>query len=330
MADGAERSGQLDRDADTLGYELHFKAIREDAREADFVASTDTVDRYDEVVDQNSWILDDYLKNPVVLFCHQRSELPIGQCTRVAVVGGKLECTIRFASKEANPRAENVWRSVVERCLRAVSVGFKSRTVRVDLRNEKEVYVLSDNELREISVAPIGVNPEALAKMKAKALAEAEATNAARRGEENAMSAEQIKALQDSLAVKEAEQRATSANLVTAQKSVESLTSDKAMLEQQNKALVTERDAAVKRAEEAEKSLAEVEVSALVGKKITAAEKDGFLKLRTSNKALFDEMISQRSELGLEGRVVKEEKLEKRAVGTEESVDLFDAGDDAE
>ena len=72
-----------------------------------------------------------------------------------------------FASAKANPLAEQVWQSVQERTLRAVSVGFKPREVRKETRDDKDVYVLSDNDLYEISVVPIPSNPEALTRMKA-------------------------------------------------------------------------------------------------------------------------------------------------------------------
>ena len=152
----------------TRSHGLRIRAVREADREADFIASTECIDSYDEIVEQ-VWDLDRYLGNPVVLFAHDSRSLPIGQCTSVGVRNGNLECTIRFASAEANPMAENVWQSVKEKTLRAVSVGFVPRDVRREMRDGDEVYVLSDNELHEISVVPIPANPEALAKMRARA-----------------------------------------------------------------------------------------------------------------------------------------------------------------
>jgi len=35
-----------------------------------FIASTDDVDRYSDIIDQGSWILENYKKNPVILFNH--------------------------------------------------------------------------------------------------------------------------------------------------------------------------------------------------------------------------------------------------------------------
>ena len=140
-------------------------------RSATFVASTDAIDSYGEIVEQ-VWDLARYRANPIVLYGHQSRELPIGMCTAVGVSGGKLECTIQFATANQNPVAERVWQLVQAQILRAVSVGFAPRTVRRETRDGKEVTVLSDNELHEISVVTIPANPEALAKMKALGLRE--------------------------------------------------------------------------------------------------------------------------------------------------------------
>lgn len=147
---------------------LLLKGFNQDDRTATFICSTDCVDRYDEVVAQN-WRLDNYRANPVALFAHLQRELPIGQAIAVAVEGGELVATIKFASARANPLAENVWQSIVEGTLRAVSVGFYPHTVRWEKRLDQEVLVLDDNELFEISVVPVPANPEALAKARARA-----------------------------------------------------------------------------------------------------------------------------------------------------------------
>lgn len=146
---------------------LTVRTIDRKSRSASFVASTEAIDSYGEIVKQN-WRLERYLANPVVLYNHERtgSALPIGTAV-VAVVGGKLECTITFVDERANPLAEQVWQSVLQRSLRAVSVGFRPHTVRGETIGDQDVTVLDDNELYEISVTPIGANPEALAKMKA-------------------------------------------------------------------------------------------------------------------------------------------------------------------
>ena len=78
---------------------------------------------------------------------------------------------------------------------------------------------------------------------------------------------------------------------------------------QRVKALETDRDAQKARADKAESAAIESEVDALVGVRITPAEKETFVELRKSNAALFTKMVSQRPEMKvLKGTVIGDEK----------------------
>lgn len=140
---------------------LHLKSIDRSARAVDCIASTDTIDSYGEIVAQN-WRLDRYKSNPVVLYAHNSRELPIGHAENVRVENGALCARLVFSSAEANPKGEQVWRCVLERTLRAVSVGFVPATIRDELRDGRSVTVLDDCELHEISVVPVPANPDAV------------------------------------------------------------------------------------------------------------------------------------------------------------------------
>lgn len=332
----------------TRSHGLLIRAIREKDREADFIASTDTIDSYDEVIDQASWRLDRFRSNPVILYGHQSYELPIGQATRCEIVNGQLECTIRFASAEANPRAEQVWQLVKEKTLRAVSVGFRPSDGKYELRDNKEVFVLYGCDLREISVVAIGANPDALAKMKSAALlARAEKSAEQNPGPKTNVAVDSKnksaandgapeknmdpKELQDRLekseasliSAKAAEKAATDKlasvelELATAKKANDTLSTEKSAFEAQTKTLAEQRDAEKKRADEAEEKLVELEVDGLVGKKIKAAEKADFVALRKLNKDLFDKMVAQRSDLGV---------LEKAIAGSKDESGVSDLG----
>lgn len=331
-----------DFDTGLLTRALHVKAIDVERRTVDFVASTDVVDSQDEIVDQSTWVLEDYLANPVVLFAHQSRELPIGQALDVGVRNGpsgqQLECKVEFATEELNPKAEQVFRMVQGKFLRAVSVGFIPKTYRWEMRAGVEVWVWADCVLKEISVTPVPANPQALAKMKSLARDVRRAGGAERgtldqlRGvlsaskavvesihskakappvgglptpnaKEGTMSIEIEKALQENADLRAAKALAEQA-LDEANASVKALTTEKSALEAQNTTLVHERDAALARATTAEDSLVELEVEALVGKKIAPAEKEMFVELRRTNATLFAKMIAQRSDLKLDAPVI--------------------------
>lgn len=279
---------------------LSLKSIRLADRECDFVASTDAVDSYDEVVAQN-WDLARFKANPVILYAHNSRELPVGKATRCEMVNGSLECTIKFASERANPRAEEVWCCVQEGVLRAVSVGFNPRDVRLEKRDGKDVYVLDDNELYEVSVVPVPANAEALAKMKQRAVVRAQS-------ETPTMN---LKELQDRAEAAEKLAEENGKLAATAQSESEKLKIANATLVAD---LATVREAHAKDLEKiatAEKSAAEAadallvkEVDALVGVKFTPAERDAQLELARANKVLFNKLAGERPALTIIGASV--------------------------
>lgn len=291
----------------TLGITL--RSIDEAARTVDFIASTDAVDTYDEIVDQGTWELDIYRANPVVLFAHKSRELPIGKSVDVAVRNGRLECRIQFATEDMNPEAEKVWKLIKGQFLRAVSVGFIPRDVKWEKRDGKDVFVLYGNSLREISVTPVPANHEALAKMRARALAGRPA-NEAPRAQENDMDeknkqelesqlAAATKAIEEAKAKRAEELAAKDAELALAAKALESLQAKAESLTAERDALVVERDALAKEKADLHAKMTEAEVDALVGDKITPAQKDDFLALAKENRASFDAIVKGLPPLGL-------------------------------
>ncbi|HMR05362.1 MAG TPA: HK97 family phage prohead protease [Polyangiaceae bacterium] len=156
-----------------------------DKRTVQIIASTEAIDSYGEIVKQD-WRLDRYRANPVVLWSHGRlgllgpmkadDTLPIGFCSSVGVVGGRLEATVQFVTDAANPFAEKVFEGVRQGSIRGVSVGFRpGRIARVKQPDGSEVDELSENDLFEISFCPLPSNPEAVAKMAQRAAVERQA-----------------------------------------------------------------------------------------------------------------------------------------------------------
>jgi HK97 family phage prohead protease len=218
----------------TFGFEIKAGSIDLEKRTVRVIASTDSIDSYDERVEQD-WDLKRYKKNPVVLYGHNRvgflglggdpnHTLPIGYATEVKISDGHLEATLNFVDEAANPMAERVWQGFIQKSIRAVSVGFRPHSVHVEKDKDQETVVLSDNELYEISAVPIPANADAVALStderrteRAALLARAAAkTNqpvsrepapAAPKSapKENSMTDAEIKALQDQLAAKTAE-----------------------------------------------------------------------------------------------------------------------------
>jgi HK97 family phage prohead protease len=277
------------------------RSINEARRTVDVVMSTDTIDRYGERVAQD-WDLKAFFKNPVVLWAHSSRELPIGRGENVRVEDGALQGTIRFASATANPVAEQCFQLFREEVLNAVSVGFIPHSYKFEKENDKEVLVLSQNELIELSCTPVPANPEALAKMRSLALRQAPKQTSlpfvGANQETPDMDLEQkIKDMETS-AAKSAEAIATTqkaldmANGKVVELQTALAVSEKSLTDEKASTLAAE-----KRAKIAEDSVVRAGVLALVGKKLDPAEVEEFIELALSKPELYEKMIAKRHDL---------------------------------
>jgi HK97 family phage prohead protease len=268
--------------------------IRVNEREVDFIASTADIDSHGDIVEQD-FILGRFEKNPIILFAHNSRALPIGTATNVGVRDGVLKMTVRFASKKANPVAEHVFQLIKEGILKAMSIGFIPHDIRRELRDDKEVWILSKNELIESSVVPIPANQNALAEMKAKALEKfnltppSEQGNPADGGKDVEMTLEELQ--------KQMEEIRTSSKALVAENK-ELTEANKAMAEELDalkaryEALEGVRNEEKERANKAEVALVERDLDELIGKKISPHEKASLVKLAGANRELFDEQIA--------------------------------------
>jgi len=129
-----------------------------DNRSFEVIASTDDLDREGERIAQDGWELENYMKNPVILWAHNNEAPPIGKATSVKIEDGKLIIRGEFASAEANPLAEQIRLLHNEGIQQAVSVGF--------IPLEREGETITRAELLELSFVPVPANPEAMAVQK--------------------------------------------------------------------------------------------------------------------------------------------------------------------
>lgn len=143
-------------------------SIDEEKHTAKFVMSTATIDRHGEVVDQDSWILDHFLKNPAFFWGHRSNDFPLGKWLSIwleadpetpgqMMLMGEAEFAVGV-----HPDIDRAWAHVVRGDLNMVSVGFIPN--RVDYDEEKKAFVLYENELIECSLVGVGANRRALIK----------------------------------------------------------------------------------------------------------------------------------------------------------------------
>jgi hypothetical protein len=93
-------------------------------RSLDFVISTDTVDRMGDTIDVEGWDLGNYRKNPVVLWAHDSSLMPVAKASNIRVEDGKLKARAEFMPADMSTFADSVFRALKGGFLSAVSVGF--------------------------------------------------------------------------------------------------------------------------------------------------------------------------------------------------------------
>ena len=132
-----------------------------------FVASTDSEDRYFDVINQFGWNLDSYKKNNIVLLNHNSLGLPIGKGD-VEVIDGKLVIEVEFDMKDE--LATTIARKCKDGFINAVSVGFNSKDAikRNELPKDSPYYgergmYFRSAELLEVSIVTIPANSEAVA-----------------------------------------------------------------------------------------------------------------------------------------------------------------------
>jgi len=118
------------------------------------VASNEMKDRYGEIIKADGWDLENFVKNPVMLFGHDYGSLPVGKWVNARVEGKELVVDGIFAK---TIKAKEVEELVNDKILNAVSVGLI-----VKERDEEDEDVIKKAELLEISWVPIPANPSAL------------------------------------------------------------------------------------------------------------------------------------------------------------------------
>lgn len=129
--------------------------IHEDERVVEAVISSSAEDRDGDIVEVSGWELENFLRNPVVLWMH-RYEAPIGRCLDIRREQNALVARTRFAR---TPLAEEIWQLYREGVLSAWSVLF----IALDwepMASWGRRY--RRQELLEYSAVSVPANPEAL------------------------------------------------------------------------------------------------------------------------------------------------------------------------
>jgi hypothetical protein len=335
--------GTLRREID-----VELRAINEDERSFEVVASTEDLDSHGDVLRQ-FWDLSRYEKNGVVLWNHNivsyfgaeaEDTLPIGR-GEARVEAKKLVAKLYLlkGTAETEPLVDKIWRRVQQKVLKAVSVGFRAGQVtrKVNAAGETEYYELGSkerpNELREISLVPMGSNAEAVAKSIAwerKHLAEDSiAASAAESTETMSMTPEEQKALADAQAAKTAAETRFADSQVLVKKYEADLVAEKAI----SAKLQTDLDAARAELKTAKSEGSKSALDALQGVKFEPGEREELDKMvEVAGIDRVKALLEKRSDIALtKPATASGAKLDDKNKGAPPPVDTAanaDAGSD--
>lgn len=150
-------------------FSAEVKALP-DSRTIKFLISTDAIDRDGDTLDPSGWDLKAYLANPVVLWGHDYSGLPVAKAISLETTPHGLAATAAFPEKGVHTFADTVYELLKGGFLSAASVGFRPiEYTEIPERSGGGFRGCGRNyvkqELLEFSVVPIPANPEALVQL---------------------------------------------------------------------------------------------------------------------------------------------------------------------
>lgn len=135
--------------------------------EVTVLVSNSGTDRYGESIDAKGIDLSQIKRNPVVLWAHDYSSLPIGQITKIWKQGDNTMANIKL-DYDLYDFADTVYKMMLRGTINAVSIGGI-------VKQWNESYtVIEKMEMVELSVVPVGAHPDALVVAKSMGIEEAD------------------------------------------------------------------------------------------------------------------------------------------------------------
>lgn len=120
------------------------------------VASTAVEDRHGEVVQVEGWDLKNFKKNPVLLWAHDHTQLPVGAAKKTWIEGAGKKAKLMFEPifHEVTAQARAIKRLVELGVIKSFSVGFRPI--------DQDGDTFTKQELLEISVVNVPANADAM------------------------------------------------------------------------------------------------------------------------------------------------------------------------
>ena len=163
-----------DKEVHAQDFVGEIKGVNLEKRTLTIIGTDETRDRDGDIIRVNGWMLENYAKNPVFLWAHNYSSVPLGATSSVVRRRnpGRLEFKdIRFPTEGLNPFADMILNLYQQGIINASSVGFLPYKWQ-DLEKSEEAdqepsmwrygKEFVKQELLELSGCPVPSNPSAL------------------------------------------------------------------------------------------------------------------------------------------------------------------------
>lgn len=145
--------------------ELVTRAIDATAKTITIVAGTSGVDRYRDRIMVAGYDDAQFRRNPIMPWCHEYWSLPVAQGINPRIEGDGYVLEASFAdTSRIYPFASMVWEMYAAKILRMASVGGMPTLWCMD--EARRGMDVTGFDLWEVSLCPLGVNPDAMAKAK--------------------------------------------------------------------------------------------------------------------------------------------------------------------
>ena len=146
--------------------EIEFAADQSlrDQRRIRVIAASGKADRVGDIIKIDGIELDNYKKNPTVLWAHDHYALPVAKMVEIGIEKGKLVMTLQFATAEEYAFADTVYKLILGGYLNGVSIG--ARVKEAEWIKDEDGHIVGRKftslELLELSIVPIPADSKAL------------------------------------------------------------------------------------------------------------------------------------------------------------------------
>ena len=142
------------------GLHCEVKDVAGEAPMLDFIATDETVDRYNECIKLDGWNTDNYLANPVVPDCHNYDSVAriLGRTVSLKI-SDKMVNRVEFALD--NPMGNMAYKMAKGGFIKSESVGFIPLEWNNGNEKDQPDRTYTKQELLEISLVVVPANPGA-------------------------------------------------------------------------------------------------------------------------------------------------------------------------